>query len=50
MIDKANPDICLSSGLCYSQTDDYEGFLYINGCTDKTGKAKECPQMCDPRK
>lgn len=36
------PDICLSSGLCYS----YEGFLFMDGCTDKSGKANGCPQFC----
>ncbi|KAJ4150936.1 hypothetical protein LMH87_011663 [Akanthomyces muscarius] len=48
MLDKSNPDICMGSGVCYSQTDDYEGSMYINGCTDKTGKAKDCAQLCNP--
>ncbi|TQV95874.1 hypothetical protein V2A60_001044 [Cordyceps javanica] len=47
-LNKSDPDVCMGSGVCYSQTDDYEGNMYINGCTDKTGKAKECAQMCNP--
>ncbi|RCI13788.1 hypothetical protein L249_8185 [Ophiocordyceps polyrhachis-furcata BCC 54312] len=40
---KAKPDICLSSGLCYAQDSGYEGFIYSNGCTDPTGRADACP-------
>ncbi|SPN96534.1 uncharacterized protein DNG_00060 [Cephalotrichum gorgonifer] len=40
------PDICLSSGLCLSQHVQFKGFIYSNGCTDKTGMAAECPHIC----
>ena len=48
-INKSRPDICLSSGLCYAQDAGYEGMIYSNGCTDPTGKAKECPHLCPDR-
>ncbi|PNY24450.1 N-acetyltransferase eso1 [Tolypocladium capitatum] len=46
---KDRPDICLSSGLCYAQASGYEGLIYSNGCTDRTGKAAECPHFCPDR-
>lgn len=42
-------DLCLSSGLCYAQDGNYRGFLYMNGCTDKSGAASECPHFCPDR-
>ncbi|KUI57588.1 hypothetical protein VP1G_04867 [Cytospora mali] len=42
----ARSDICMSSGLCYAQDGDYKGFIYSNGCTDKTGLSNECPHFC----
>lgn len=45
-LNKDVPDICLSSGLCLSQQPRYEGLMYSNGCTDKTGKDSACPQPC----
>ncbi len=39
-------DLCLDSGLCQSTSGWYAGFLYINGCTDQTGKADGCPKLC----
>lgn len=39
-------DICLDSGLCQATSGWYAGFLYINGCTDQSGKADGCPQLC----
>ncbi len=45
-LNKAHPDICLSTGLCYAQEPGYEGFIYYNGCTDKTGVASACPHFC----
>lgn len=51
MINKDDPDICLSSGLCMAQASGYEGYLFWNGCTDKSGKADGCAQVCGaPRK
>lgn len=47
---KNNGDICMSSGLCYAQMGASAGFIYSNGCTDKTGKAKECPHICPDSK
>jgi hypothetical protein len=43
-----SPDICLSSGLCYSQNFQHpeSGFIYANGCTDPTGKSEACQQVC----
>ncbi|RDA88941.1 hypothetical protein CP532_0662, partial [Ophiocordyceps camponoti-leonardi (nom. inval.)] len=46
---KAKPDICLSSGLCYAQDSGFEGFIYSNGCTDPTGMADACPHVCPDR-
>lgn len=46
---KGAPDICLSSGLCYSQDAQFKGFVYSNGCTDRTGQAEECPHFCPDR-
>ncbi|CAH0020683.1 unnamed protein product, partial [Clonostachys rhizophaga] len=43
-LNKDVSDICLSSGLCLSQQPGYEGLIYSNGCTDKTGKDSACPQ------
>ncbi|ROW10975.1 hypothetical protein VMCG_00877 [Cytospora schulzeri] len=39
-------DICMSSGLCYGQDNSFSGFIYMNGCTDPTGMASECPHIC----
>ena len=39
-------DICLDSGLCMSTTSDYMGTIWQPGCTDSTGQATECPQVC----
>ncbi|KUI66061.1 hypothetical protein VM1G_02101 [Cytospora mali] len=36
----------MSSGLCYAQDGGYKGFIYSNGCTDKTGLSNECPHFC----
>lgn len=47
---KDRGDICMSSGLCYSQDAGYEGFIYSNGCTDPTGRAEACPHFCPDRK
>lgn len=46
---KARPDICLSSGLCYAQDEGYKGLIYSNGCTDKSGDATACPHFCPDR-
>lgn len=43
---KTDGDICLTSGLCYAQQKPYSGFMYMNGCTDKSGIATECPHIC----
>lgn len=43
-------DICLDSGLCQATSGWYAGFLYINGCTDPTGKADGCAKICSFRK
>lgn len=40
-------DLCLDSGLCQSTSGWYAGFLYINGCTDQTGKGDGCPKICN---
>ncbi|PHH74268.1 hypothetical protein CDD80_3191 [Ophiocordyceps camponoti-rufipedis] len=48
-LNKAKPDVCLSSGLCYAQDSGYEGFIYSNGCTDPTGRADACPHVCPDR-
>lgn len=42
-------DLCLSSGLCYAQDGNFRGLLYMNGCTDKSGSASECPHFCPDR-
>lgn len=39
-------DICMSSGLCYSQDGDNRGLIYMNGCTDDTGLSTDCPHIC----
>ncbi|KAK5946281.1 hypothetical protein PMZ80_000423 [Knufia obscura] len=39
-------DLCLDSGLCQSTSGWFAGFLYINGCTDQTGKADGCAKLC----
>lgn len=39
-------DICLSSGLCYAQDNDYRGLIFMNGCTDSTGLSSDCPHLC----
>lgn len=49
-LNKAKPDLCLSSGLCYSQDSGVEGFLYSDGCTDRTGEDEKCPHFCIDRK
>ena len=43
---KDSADICLSSGLCYAQDGVYEGFIYSNGCTDRSGEDSACPHFC----
>lgn len=43
---KGSGDMCLSSGICYAQQGIYNGMLYVNGCTDKTGKSNDCVQVC----
>ena len=43
--DQAN-DLCMDSGLCQSTSGWYAGFLYINGCTDPTGKGEGCARIC----
>merc|ERR1712000_573226 len=46
---KDDPDICLSSGLCYAQYGVFKGYIYSNGCTDRTGRSEKCPHFCpDP--
>jgi len=47
---KARPDLCLTSGLCYAQDSGFEGLLFSNGCTDRTGRASGCPSFCPPGK
>lgn len=42
----AASDICLSSGLCYAQMENFRGLIYMNGCTDKTGLSNNCPHFC----
>jgi hypothetical protein len=39
-------DICLSTGLCQSTSGWFAGFIWADGCTDKTGQADACPNMC----
>lgn len=39
-------DICMSSGLCYSQDGTSRGLIFMNGCTDRTGFAAACPHIC----
>ena len=46
---KNKPDICLASGLCYSQETGHEGFICSSGCTDCIGKGKEYPHFCPGR-
>ncbi|KAJ6437291.1 hypothetical protein O9K51_10265 [Purpureocillium lavendulum] len=48
-LNKPKPDLCLSSGLCYSQDSGVEGFIYSDGCTDKTGEDEKCPHFCTDR-
>lgn len=43
---KGRPDICLTSGLCFAQEFGFEGLIFSNGCTDKSGNAKGCPTVC----
>ncbi|OCT46353.1 hypothetical protein CLCR_01223 [Cladophialophora carrionii] len=40
-------DICMDSGLCMSTSGWFSTYLWANGCTDPTGKAKACPQQCN---
>lgn len=47
--DNQQNDICMDSGLCQSTSGWYSGFLYINGCTDKTGNADGCAKHCNFR-
>lgn len=49
-LDKGNPDVCLSSGLCYAQEPFYRGLIYSNGCTDPSGESGECPHFCPDRR
>lgn len=46
---KRLPDVCLSSGLCYSQEPGFNGLMYSNGCTDPTGEDEACPHFCPDR-
>lgn len=39
-------DICLDNGLCMETKGQYMGTIWQPGCTDSTGKAAECPQLC----
>jgi hypothetical protein len=39
-------DICLDSGLCMATQNQYMGTIWQPGCTDSSGKATECPQLC----
>ena len=39
-------DICLDSGLCMASSGQYMGTIWQPGCTDSTGMASECPQLC----
>lgn len=39
-------DICTTAGLCYRQ-DGIPGFLYQNGCTDKSWASPNCPKFCN---
>ncbi|KAF1927903.1 uncharacterized protein M421DRAFT_5576 [Didymella exigua CBS 183.55] len=39
-------DICLDSGLCTATQNEFMGTIWQNGCTDSTGNATECPQLC----
>ena len=48
-LNKDQPDICLSSGLCLSQEKDQRGFVYSNGCTDQSGHDAACPHVCPDR-
>ncbi|QUC21806.1 uncharacterized protein UV8b_06047 [Ustilaginoidea virens] len=43
---KARPDICTTRGICISQDEGYTGLAFANGCTDPTGKDRNCPQIC----
>lgn len=43
---KTDGDICMTSGLCYAQQKPFTGLIYMNGCTDQSGIAKECPHIC----
>lgn len=43
---KQNPDVCTDTGLCVAQEDGYQGYLYQNGCTDKTWGDDACPHFC----
>lgn len=42
----ARSDICMSSGLCLGQDGNYQGMIYLNGCTDPTGEDVACPHFC----
>lgn len=46
---KDGGDVCLSSGLCYVQGSGLRGLIYQNGCTDSSGLASECPEICPDR-
>ncbi|UNI21289.1 hypothetical protein JDV02_007291 [Purpureocillium takamizusanense] len=48
-LNKPKPDLCLSSGLCYAQDSGVEGFLYSDGCTDRSGEDERCPHFCFDR-
>src|SRR5271170_3480310 len=39
-------DICLDSGLCQSTSGWFAGFIWADGCTDQTGQAIACPNIC----
>ncbi|KAI9149003.1 hypothetical protein HJFPF1_11047 [Paramyrothecium foliicola] len=42
-------DLCMSSGLCYSEQPGFEGFIFESGCTDKSGRDIACPHFCPDR-
>lgn len=45
-LNHTTPDVCLGAGLCMSIRDDYAGTIWGNGCTDRLGNDKVCPQIC----
>ncbi|KAF1986084.1 hypothetical protein K402DRAFT_318424, partial [Aulographum hederae CBS 113979] len=41
-----NGDLCSTNGLCLAMSGAWQGFIYGEGCTDSTGRANVCPQVC----